>query len=102
MNFGKVRKVSQTKVYCSKLSFIPLRLVLKHFLELPNVLDTTDLFVEKCKISKDLRSIFQGQFWEFALSKTNEYILPLIIYFDDFEINNPLGSRKCKNKLGAV
>ena len=80
LNFGKIRKISQNKVYCSKLSFVSLKLVLKRFLELPNVLDTIDSFVAKCRINNDLRSIFQGQFWESALKETNEYILSLIIY----------------------
>lgn len=102
MTFGKVKKVSQTKVYCSKLRFIPLKFVLKRFLELPNVLDAIDSFIVKCRINKDCQSILQGQFWKSVLTETNEYILPLIIYFDDFEINNPLGSRKCINKLGGV
>jgi hypothetical protein len=91
-SFGKVRKVSQNKVYCNKLSFISLKLVLKRFLELPNVLDAIDSFIVKCKISKDFRSVCQGQFWEFALNEKSEYTLPLTIYFDDFEINNPLDS----------
>lgn len=79
-----------------------MRSVLKHFLELPNVLDAIDSFVVKCGINKNLRSIFQGQFWESILNETSKYTLPLVIYFDDFEINNPLGFRKCKNKFGAV
>lgn len=29
-------------------------------------------------------------------------ILPIALFFDDFEINNPLGSRKSIHKLGAV
>lgn len=103
LSFGKVKKVSQNKICCSKLSFIPLKFILKRFLELPNVLDAIDLFIVKSNMREDqLRSIFQGQFWKSALNEINEYTLPLIIYFDDFEVNNPLGSRKCKNKLGAV
>lgn len=102
LTFGKVRKVSQNKIYHSMLSFVYLKPVLKRFLELPNVLDAIDSFAVKCQINKNLRSVFQGQFWKSVVNETSEYTLPLAIYFDDFEINNPLGSRKCKNKLGAV
>lgn len=104
LRFGKIRRVPQNKIHYRKLSVIPLKLVLKRFLELPNVLNLIDSFITKCRTSKELRSVFQGQFWEkeSVLNEKNKYILPLTIYFDDFEINNPLGSRKCKNKLGAV
>jgi hypothetical protein len=32
----------------------------------------------------------------------NKTIFPLFLYYDDFEVNNPLGSHAGSQKLGAV
>lgn len=66
------------------------------------MLDAIYSFVAKCKTNKNLRSVLQGHFWKLTLNETNKTIHLLVIYFHDFEINNPVGSRTCKNKLRAV
>lgn len=35
-------------------------------------------------------------------SSTNGIVLPYLLYFDDFEVGNPLGSHKGSYKVGAV
>ena len=33
---------------------------------------------------------------------SNEYVLPLFIYFDEIEVGNALGSHSGRNKLGVI
>jgi len=40
--------------------------------------------------------------WNSTELKKNEFILSIALFFDDFEINNPLGSRKSVHKLDIV
>ena len=40
--------------------------------------------------------------WNFIGLKENKFFLSIAISFNDFEINNPLGSRKSIHKLDAV
>ncbi|XP_048514964.1 uncharacterized protein LOC125501885 [Athalia rosae] len=82
---------------------IPCNKVLKTFLELPNVFDKIMLYVEKLKSSGVVKNIVQTNLWNSIEQKFNgKLVLPLILYFDDFEVNNPLGSHAGINKLGAI
>lgn len=81
---------------------IPLRESLKSFLEVPNVLDVI-LNYEKgvCKNNFILRNLANGK----DVSKEFDgeaKILPLTIYYDDFESGNPLGSHAGSQKIGVV
>lgn len=69
-----MKKHSQNNVISSSLSFISLKLVLQRFLDLPNVLDTIQSFLIKCKTDKNLQSVIQGQFWKCVMTEQNEYI----------------------------
>ncbi|XP_044010180.1 uncharacterized protein LOC122853827 [Aphidius gifuensis] len=85
----------------SYIQTIPMKLVLKKFLEIPNVLNTITDSLEKSKISYPVSSFVQGEAWRNIISQyQNKFVIPLSIYFDDFEINNPLGSHK--KKIEAV
>lgn len=45
----------------------------------------------------------QALLWKDISSNNSEgLLLPLILHFDDFETNNPLGSHAGVNKIGAV
>ncbi|KAB0804462.1 hypothetical protein PPYR_01432 [Photinus pyralis] len=48
--------------------------------------------------------VFQGQIWRNLVQKypNDKIILPLLIYFDDFECCNPLGSKAGVYKIGAT
>ncbi|XP_030762279.1 uncharacterized protein LOC115887094 [Sitophilus oryzae] len=81
---------------------IPLRKILKHFLEIPGVLNTI-LEYQKSEENKDhLSSIFNGELWKSIKIKYNKIVIPLLIYYDDFETGNPLGSHSGIYKLGGV
>ena len=77
--------------------------VLTKFLEMPNVLEKIFQHVKNCKNSTSMNSIFKSKTYE-RLEKIyeNKYFMPVVVYSDDFEINNPIGSRRVKNKIGAV
>lgn len=74
------------------------------FLELPGVLDTILSYVTELLKNKNIIcNIIQASRWNNILAKfTDKIVLPLIIYFDDFEVCNPLGSHAGVHKVGAV
>jgi len=50
-----------------------------------------------------ISSFLQSQLWKEKLRMNqNKIILPLFLYFDDFQVNNPLVSHAGCQKLGAV
>lgn len=93
----------QVVVSNTEIQVIPIKLVLKKFLELPNVLTSILSHLEYCKKSEPIISAVQGEVWKNIEKKfSNKIVLPIILYFDDLEINNPLGSHRNVHKLGAV
>ena len=57
-----------------------------------------------------LRDFHDGEYFKalsrkIAVSALNDtspvVVLPLLLYYDDFETVNPLGSKACKHKLGG-
>lgn len=81
-----------------------MRDTLKQFLETANTLETITNYQKK--VSEDtytLRNIVNGTSWQNTKQKCNhETILPLTVYYDDFESGNPLGSNAGNQKIGAV
>jgi hypothetical protein len=57
-----------------------------------------------CNINNPVSNIIQTDFWKYPLELTNccTYIFPFLLYFDEFEIGDPLGSHAGLHKLGAV
>ncbi|XP_025190996.1 uncharacterized protein LOC112591406, partial [Melanaphis sacchari] len=84
--------------------FIPLRKVLKQFFCLENVLgETLEHLANLMNDKSVLRNFVQGTFWQSRLKKFDgKTVLPLFMYFDDFESGNVLGSHSGVHKLGAV
>lgn len=77
---------------------------LKKFFELPKVLDKTLEYVENLMKEKFIISNFvQGEVWQEVLKKyEKELVLPYFLFYDDFEVNNPLGSHSTIHNLGGV
>jgi len=90
----------------SQGQIIELRTVLKQFLELPHVFDKIMSYMqnEESLYDNNVRtSILQGNLWkEIKLKFPNKIIFPLYLFYDDFEPNNPLGSKSSIYKVGAV
>uniref|UniRef100_A0A0C9RNU9 ZNF687 protein n=1 Tax=Fopius arisanus TaxID=64838 RepID=A0A0C9RNU9_9HYME len=83
---------------------IPLRKSLKKFLEQPLILDETLNYLNMLRADNCIISNFvQGQLWrELSSQDGDRIVLPLIIYSDDYENNNVLGSHKGISKCCAV
>ncbi|KAL4710135.1 hypothetical protein ACJJTC_016537 [Scirpophaga incertulas] len=97
---------SMVPVPCTEQIF-PLRDILEFFFSINNVLkDTLDYLNCIMKNPFGIENIVQGSVWKekinSELEKENEMILPIVVYFDDFEVGNPLGSHAGIHKLGGV
>ncbi|CAD6227244.1 GSCOCG00011948001-RA-CDS [Cotesia congregata] len=82
---------------------IPLQQVLQKFFELPNVFELTLTYISNLENEKILYSnIIQGLKWREKKNFGERIVFPILFYQDDYETNNPLGSRKGLGKLGTV
>lgn len=92
--------VKMTKV---EGQIIPLRIIFKTFLELLNVFNTITNYINKCSKEKYVTSFLNADLWLKTKDKfPGKFVIPLMFFFDDFEINNPIGSRKSINKISAI
>jgi hypothetical protein len=74
------------------------------YLSLPLVLKTIIDFSERAKRNNQtLFSFLQGEIWKDKIKVFgNDIIIPLSLFVDDFEPNNPLGSKATIYKIGGV
>jgi len=99
----KKNSFSLVPVHCTA-QFIPIRDVLKNFFQIKNLLSDTLDYMNECKLNeKILLNFLQGSVWK-DKGKYHEYqtVVPIFLFFDDYEIGNPLGSYSGIHKLGAV
>lgn len=95
--------VGLPKTYTSQ--FIPLNMVLKKVFELPSVYTETMENIRKLDFETTISNIIQTQFWKSkvqTISCDQNIILPLFIYFDEYESGNSLGSHAGIHKIGAI
>ena len=85
-----------------KICIISLERIFRNFLELPGVYDTILEYRSNSKQSNTVTNYLQGSLWRSTEKIYENVVLPLIVYFDDLEINNPLGTHRGVHKLGAV
>jgi len=88
-----------------KIILTPLRFVLKKVFEHSNFFDMLLNYTKKLEAynGKIMYSFVQSEMWKAKLKfHQNKMIFPLFLYFDDLDINNPLGSHAGNQKLGAV
>lgn len=89
-----------------QFQFIPLRHTLTCFFQMDNVLDLCLKHEQKLRLEQNyISNVIQGSLWKskkFNTNDSNDLVFPLLIYFDEFEVGNPLGSHSGINKLGAV
>lgn len=89
-------------------SFVSLRHVLKMFFSLEGLLIETLNFMTSLKNNSHtsnsaIENFIQGTYWKKIIQRHGEKIvMPLFLYFDDYETGNVLGSRAGQHKLGAV
>lgn len=91
-------------------TFIPVSQTLKQFLSIEGVLDSIQGYTNKSYLMKHstdgcitYNNILNGSLWEQTLAASPEKsYIPIILYFDDFETSNPLGSHAGIYKVGTV
>lgn len=85
---------------------VPINIVLKAFLELPNVFNDIMKYIsQEINCSKTIfTSVLNGTLWQSIINRNNskDLLLPLLVYFDDYEPCNPLGSHSGVYKIGAM
>lgn len=86
------------------IQFIPLRRVLKKFLELPGMFQMIMEYKEELKNEKKVVSnIFQSPVWAKKEQSLGDKIgLPILLYGDEYGTNNPLGGHQKEGKVGAL
>jgi len=84
--------------------FISVMKVLKAIFEIPNILkDISDYMEQVTNDSHCVSNIIQSELWKnLSHNFYGKLVLPLIIYYDEFETNNPLGGHAGVHKMGAV
>ena len=101
------QKKDNTTVFTKKNCYgyyVQMGEVLKKFLELPNVLkEILDYKRMEEKKTDAYSSIYNGKLWR-DLSKhyQNKIVIALFLYYDDFEVVDPLGSAKGIYKIGGL
>lgn len=78
---------------------IPLQKSLKNLLERPGLLKEILSYIDKLKIEKDIvRNVMQGEWWRKMFGNSKDIILPIFLYYDDFDLRMLLeailGSKK--------
>jgi len=90
--------------HCTE-QFIPMRDVLKKFFQLKDILKNSIDYVNETKsCDAVLMNFTQGSVWKNKMKDygKNQIVFPIFLFFDDYEVGNPLGSHSGTHKLGAV
>lgn len=88
--------------------YVPLKHSLKIFSQIPNMFENICNYIEYLKFqsiySNIVTNLMQARLWQrkYANEKVDGILLPLFLYYDDFECGNPLGSHVGVNKFGAL
>lgn len=86
-----------------KVYVVPIDQLLKKYLELPNVFSTILGTLEKSQNNFPIISLLQTESWQRIKSQSPDaIIIPLSLYFDDYETDNPLGSHRVLKKMGGT
>ena len=93
---GIVRQVGISDSYCC----IPLKSLLTKILEIPRILQT--MLEWQRREGDAIQDVFDGEFCKTHPLFQNEVSIPLVIYQDDCEVVNPLGSKTGIHKLGLI
>lgn len=90
----------------STAQLVPLTKTLERILSIPGLMEEIDSFINATSMDVDLTNIIHSQSWKETVADLSvpppSSLLPLLVYFDDFECGNPLGSHAGIHKLGGV
>lgn len=99
----KVNGKNITEIKNIEVQIIPMKKILKEYLSIPNAFETIIKYIEQCKTKSDIMSIYQGHVWKNIEAKfIPKIVLPLLLYSDDFEVNNALGTHQGCSQLCGV
>lgn len=105
-DYVKNRGIRLYKAVECKAHFIQLRVVLKKFFSLPNILKETLQFrndIIKHVSTQTIEHFMHGSSWKSRQSEHGEkLVMPFFLQVDDFEPLNALGSHSSIHKLGAA
>lgn len=97
----RVKKELKQKIEKVKGVIVPLRRVLKKFLELPNVFDRVLTSLQQPKSAGIIGEFVHGLHWEMKKRHfEDKIVIPLHFYYDDYEVDKDLGPHSAK--LGAA
>lgn len=87
--------------------FMPIVNTLKNFLNIPGLFDEVTTYIKSLENEDEIISnVIQGRLWKTKYKvnqiKEKKYILPIFIFYDDFETGNALGSHKGEQEIGGV
>lgn len=83
-------------------TYVPLKDTLQTVLSKPGILDSIIQYMDDLSADKKyLSNVIQGDLWLKKYHDSGKIIIPLYLYFDEFETRNPLGSHAGEEKLGA-
>lgn len=84
-------KDGKEEFFTSNAQIIPLREVLQKFFETPNLINETEIHLEKLYSSSIISNFVQGAQWKKKSEKFGKkFTLPLILHFQTYEKYNPL------------
>lgn len=99
-NDSGVSEVTKKDIYAVH---IPLKKTLEKVLSVPQVFEEILKYIKQLNEENIfMTNLMQGDLWKKKYHDANKIILPLIVYYDDFETRNCLGSHAGENKLGGV
>ena len=93
---GGVRQKLQRDTF----QYVPLAKTIKKHLEQPGVMSSI-LEQQPSKNECLLKTYRDGNYFQAKFTQGNDLVIPVLLYSDDYETGNPLGSRKGTNKLTA-
>ncbi|KAJ8911122.1 hypothetical protein NQ315_003297 [Exocentrus adspersus] len=84
--------------------YVPIEKVLKKLLELDDVFNVIRNYINtESENTQSFTSIFNSKLWKGVYKNfKGRLVLPIFLYYDDFECGNPLGSHSGVHKVGGV
>jgi hypothetical protein len=86
------------KVKNDSFQYVPMKKTLRKHLEQPGVMAAI-LHQQPCEDGLLLQSYRDGSYFKGKFSASADVVIPILLYCDDYETGNPLGSKKGINKL---
>ncbi len=82
-----------------------LKKIFFHLFNKTNFMEKLDIFLDEIKNLNYVKYFMQSHHWKSIIPKNHDsgdLYLPLLIYGDDFEPNNPLGTHSSIQKIGGI